>query len=243
METIKIAHLYYDLMNLYGEHGNVLALIHHLEEHKIKAIVHYLSIEDDIDFDKYDVFYIGSGNKPAFKLVLEDILKRKEQIEKAFKENKFFLITGNAIDLFGKSFNTLNGKEMKTLGLLQYEAFETDFRIVGEQVYHFPKIEEEIIGFQNRNTVLRFVKEKHLFDVKNGTGYIPKSIVEGIKKNNFYGTYMLGPLLIRNPYFTEYFVEQIIKQKNIAFEPFTDKLEIKAYEEYRKNMLNEKSNS
>ena len=67
--------------------------------------------------------------------------------------------------------------------------------------------------------------------------------MEGVKKNNFYGTYMLGPLLIRNPYFTEYLVEQIIKQKNIAFEPYIDKLEIKAYEEYRKNMLNEKSNS
>ena len=89
METIKIAHLYYDLMNLYGEHGNVLALIHHLEEHKIKAIVHYLSIEDDIDFDKYDIFYIGSGNKPAFKLVLEDILKRKKDIEKVILIGRF----------------------------------------------------------------------------------------------------------------------------------------------------------
>ena len=161
------------------------------------------------------------------------------EIKKAIMQKKFFLITGNAIDLFGRSYNTLDEKEKKTLDILNYETFETEERIVGEQTYRISKFDEEIIGFQNRNTVLRYVKEKHLFEVKSGTGYVPKSIVEGIKKNNFYGTYLLGPILIRNPYFTEYLVEQIIKQKNIAYEEYKDKYEIKAYEEYRKNMLKE----
>ena len=239
METIKIAHLYYDLMNLYGEHGNILALTKHLEAHNVKTIVHYLSIEDSIDFDKYDFFYIGSGSTPSYELVRKNILKYEKEIKKAIIQKKFFLITGNAIDLFGRSYNTLDEKEKKTLDILNYETFETEERIVGEQTYRFSKFDEEIIGFQNRNTVLRYVKEKHLFEVKSGTGYVPKSIVEGIKKNNFYGTYLLGPILIRNPYFTEYLVEQIIKQKNIAYEEYKDKYEIKAYEEYRKNMLKE----
>ena len=239
METIKIAHLYYDLMNLYGEHGNILALTKHLEAHHVKTIVHYLSIEDSIDFDKYDFFYIGSGSTPSYELVRKNILKYEKEIKKAIMQKKFFLITGNAIDLFGRSYNTLDEKEKKTLDILNYETFEAEERIVGEQTYRFSKFDEEIIGFQNRNTVLRYVKEKHLFEVKSGTGYVPKSIVEGIKKNNFYGTYLLGPILIRNPYFTEYLVEQIIKQKNIAYEEYKDKYEIKAYEEYRKNMLKE----
>ena len=226
-------------MNLYGEHGNILALINHLEAHNVKTIVHYLSIEDSIDFDKYDFFYIGSGSTPSYELVRKNILKYEKEIKKAIMQKKFFLITGNAIDLFGRSYNTLDEKEKKTLDILNYETFETEERIVGEQTYRFSKFDEEIIGFQNRNTVLRYVKEKHLFEVKSGTGYVPKSIVEGIKKNNFYGTYLLGPILIRNPYFTEYLVEQIIKQKNIAYEEYKDKYEIKAYEEYRKNMLKE----
>ena len=53
METIKIAHLYYDLMNLYGEHGNVRCLTHHLESHDVRVIVHNLSIDDKIKFDDY----------------------------------------------------------------------------------------------------------------------------------------------------------------------------------------------
>ncbi len=241
METIKIAHLYYDLMNLYGEHGNVRALTHHLEEHKIRVIVHNLSIEDKINFDDYDLFYIGSGSKESFLIVLEDIIKRKNEIKKAFDEGKFFFITGNALDLFGKSYTTNEDMTFDTLNLLSYEAIETNFRIVGEQVYTYPKLKEEIIGFTNRDSLLKNVQEKPLFQVKEGTGYAPNEQTEGVYKKNFYGTYLLGPIFIRNPYFTEKIMEKILKSKNISYTPFEDETEIKAFEEYRKNMLNEKN--
>ena len=241
MPKIKIAHLYYDLMNLYGEHGNLLALTHHLEEHKIRVITHYVSLEDDIDFEKYDLFYIGSGNKDAFELARKHILKFKKDIKKAIKEKKFFLITGNAIDLFGKSFNTLAEEEKETLGLLDYESFEVENRIVGEQLYSKKDLENRIIGFVNRNTVLKYVKEKHLFEVIEGNGFVENSIVEGIQKDNFYGTYLLGPLFIRNPYFTEYIVKKILEYKKLPFKKYEDEAEIKAYHEYNKNMNQEES--
>ena len=241
METIKIAHLYYDLMNLYGEHGNILAIRHHLETHKVRVIIHYLSIEDDIDFSKYDIFYIGSGNKESFFLTLENVMKRKEEFLNAFKKKKFFFITGNALDLFGKCFHTLDGSKYETLGFFSYESYETDFRIVGEQVYEMNKLDKEIIGFQNRNSTMKYVNDPHLFDVKSGTGYVPKSMAEGIYKNHFYGTYLLGPLFIRNPYFTEYIVMDLLKSKKISYTPYEDELEIKAYEEYLKNLLHEET--
>lgn len=239
METIKIAHLYYDLMNLYGEHGNVLALTHHLEAHKIKVITHYLTVDDDIDFSKYDIFYIGSGNINSFSIVRENILKYKQEIRKAIHDKKFFFITGNALDLFGKCFRDIDEQEFDTLDIFDYEAQEVDFRIVGEQVYSYKDLKEKIIGFDNRSSVLKFVKEPHLFDVLEGTGYVPKSIVEGVKKDNFFGSYLLGPLFIRNPYFTEFIVEKILKEKEIPYTNYIDEIEIKAYHEYIKNMVNE----
>ncbi len=239
METIRIAHFYYDLMNLYGEHGNILALTHHLEEHKIHVITHYYSVDDEVDFSKYDFLYIGSGNKEAFELAREDILKHKKEWKKAYQNNTFILATGNAIDLFGKCFHTLEDEEKETLGLLSYESWETDFRIVGEQNYTSSFLSEEVIGFQNRSSVLKFVKEPHLFEVKEGTGYVPKAIDEGIHQKNFYGTYLLGPLLIRNPYFTEYLIQEFLKSKNISYHEYRDNAEIKAYQEYKKNLLHE----
>jgi len=48
--TINILHLYYDLMNLYGESGNVKAVMKSLKNQKIKVVLDELSIKDDINF-------------------------------------------------------------------------------------------------------------------------------------------------------------------------------------------------
>ena len=53
---IKIAHLYYDLMNLYGEQGNILALKEAFNKQNIDTEIDTLTIKDDIDFKKYDIF-------------------------------------------------------------------------------------------------------------------------------------------------------------------------------------------
>ena len=69
MKKIKIAHLYYDLMNLYGENGNIRYLVKSLGEQGIDVEVHFLSMEDKIDFKKYDFYYIGMGSEENKMLV------------------------------------------------------------------------------------------------------------------------------------------------------------------------------
>ncbi len=229
MKTFKIAHLYYDLLNLYGENGNILALKHHLEKHNLKVTVDYLSIEDTIDFAKYDFFYMGSGNDEAISLCMNHLLKYQSDITNAIANHKFFLITGNALVLFGKTY-----KNLPALNIFDYLSEEIDFRIVGEQFYKMPLLNQPIIGFTNRNCILRLVKENYLFEVKKGTGYVPKAIVEGIWKNNFYGTFLLGPLLIRNPHFTEYLVEQIMNMLGLKYSYYHDYWGEKAYENSKK---------
>lgn len=237
METIKIAHLYYDLMNLYGENGNVRVLVKHLEEQNVKVILHNLSLEDEIDFNKYDIFYLGCGNKDNFALVLENIKSYQKEIKKAIKEGKFFLVTGTGLDLFGKSFTNNAGVKTKALNIFDYESKEIENRLVGEQELAFNGLPETVIGFQNRNTILDNLGEVHLFEVIKGFGYQDGSHFEGIRHNNFYGTYLLGPILARNPYFTEYLVSKIMARKNLEYHPYTNEYEVKAYTEYLKNVI------
>lgn len=237
METIRIAHLYYDLMNLYGENGNVRVLIKHLENQNLKVITHFLTIDDSIDFLKYDIYYIGCGNEESFSLTLQDIKKYKTQIKKAIEKNKMFLVTGNALDLFGKYHIKRNEEEVKCLDVLDFDSAQIDFRIVGEQVFHFSNLKDPLIGFQNRDSVLRNVNVPHLFEVISGTGYVPKSNFEGIHQNNFYGTYLLGPILARNPHFTEHLVKEITLLKDLSYKKHQDKYETKAYQEYMKNIV------
>ena len=241
MKKIKIAHLYYDLMNLYGENGNIRYLVKCLEEQGIDVEVHFLSMEDKIDFKKYDFYYIGMGSEENKMLVLDNIMKYKEDIIKAVNDNKYFLITGNAVDLFGRQITTLDNEVIPTLNLFDYEINDEDFRIVGEQYYevNLDIKNNKILGFQNRNTVLEIDDDKHLFDVIKGSGYKPNSNIEGIKYNNFYGTYLLGPILVRNPYLTDYLVKDICKSLDVKFKANTDGMAYKAYDEYIKNFHGE----
>lgn len=222
MKTIKIAHLYYDLMNYYGEQGNVLALKTAIEYAGFKVNVKTLSVDDEIDFEKYDIFYMGMGTKRNQEIVRKDILKYKDKIGNVI-DKKMFIMTGNSYELFGKKID-----DKKCLGVFNFESKTTD-RIVGEQVFKSDIIKETIIGFQNRFSSNN-IKDDYLFEVIKGTGNDSESKVEGIHKNNFFGTYLLGPILIRNPYFKDALL------KYIGIDKVNTKLvDYKAYHEYLKN--------
>lgn len=222
MKTIKIAHLYYDLMNYYGEQGNVLALKTAIEYAGFKVNVKTLSVDDEIDFEKYDIFYMGMGTKRNQEIVRKDILKYKDKIENVI-DKKMFIMTGNSYELFGKKID-----DKKCLGIFNFSSKTTD-RIVGEQVLKCDIIKETIIGFQNRFSSNN-IKDDFLFEVIKGTGNDLESKVEGIHKNNFFGTYLLGPILIRNPYFKDALL------KYIGIDKVNTKLvDYKAYHEYLKN--------
>lgn len=235
MKKIKIAHLYYDLMNLYGENGNVRYLKKKLEEQGLDVEVHFLTVDEKIDFNKYDFYYIGMGSDDNKLIVLEDIMKYKKEIKEAINDGKYFLVTGNAIELFGEGIINLNNEFTVTLEAFKYQVKEEEFRIVGEQYYSTDELDKKIIGFQNRSSVMINVKENKLFDVITGTGYKPEEKIEGIQFNNFYGTYLLGPILVRNPYFTHLIVKDLCESVGQKYTEIKDDIAYKAYSEYLKN--------
>lgn len=214
---ITIGHLYYDLMNLYGEIGNIKVLTYHLKNQGIKVNIKNLSIDDDINFDELDLIYIGSGTNNNQLLVLNDILKYKEDIHKYYNDNKFFLITGNAIELFGEQIIDIDNNVHEGLKLFDYYTKENKKRIVNEVYIPSLFTKENILGFNNHFGSI--YKDNIKLDNKF------------IFNNNFYGTYTLG-LLPRNPSFTKYFIKQLIINKKFKIKDFNFKLDKKAYTDF-----------
>ncbi len=237
MKIIKIAHLYYDLMNLNGENGNIRALEEHFKKQNIKVKTSLLTVNDQINFNDYDIYYMGSGSKNNKLITLEDILKYQKDIKKAIDQNKYFIITGNALDLFGKYIEEEKGHKIKCLNIFNYYTKEIDQEesIVGEQIFKSNLINENIIGFQNRQNILINEDENNLFTVISGTGYQKDNNEEGYLFNNFYGTYLLGPLLIRNPYFTDYLVKKILKENKLPYKASHNSFDYIAYNEFINN--------
>ena len=69
---MKLLHLYYDLMNLYGEYGNVVVLKKHLEDQGFDVSVDKKTINEEINFEEYDFVYCGSGTEKNELFVLDD---------------------------------------------------------------------------------------------------------------------------------------------------------------------------
>ena len=238
---INVLHLYYDLLNLYGENANTRCIKRALELNKIKVNVDLKSIGDKIDFKKYDLIYIGSGSEEDLLLALEDIKTRKEELKKYIEDDKYLILTGNAMDLFGEYIET--DKKADALGIFKYQTkfinesiFEnasTD-RIVGEIKAKTKLINQEIIGFQNRcdlnlniKTPLFKIDKKFSNDLENEN--------EGFTYKNVYATHIIGPLLIRNPYLTDYILSNLCKDKKLKYE-VSDQLSIDAYNKYINNL-------
>ena len=228
MKTINVLHLYYDLMNMYGENGNMRALVKSLEKQGFKVVVDFKSLNEEIEFKKYNFIYIGTGTDENYELAKEDLKKFVKEMKECISNKVFFLATGNALDLFSE------------LHILNFKVKKIDFRIIGEQIYHYKDINKTIIGFQNRDKVIVENHEKYLFDVIKGTGYDLNYMYEGINNNNFYGTYLLGPLLIRNPYFLEHLVKCITDQYKIDYVNVEHDISYKAYEEFLNNFVYKK---
>ena len=224
---IKVLHLYYDLLNLYGEQGNILALKRAFKNQNVEIEVDYLSVQDKIDFQKYDLVYLGSGSTENLLIALEDIKRHKKELKKYIESKKVLLATGNSYLLFGQKINNLDA-----LGIFDYYAASSE-KMAHESLMELYQ-EKDVIGFQNREFIVNN-KKNHLFKVKEGLCDNLKSEYEGYHEYNFYGTFVIGPLLIRNPHFTNILVKEIMKKNNLIYHEYEDKILVDAYNQYIKN--------
>lgn len=208
---IVIGYLYHDLLNLYGDSGNIKCLEYHLKEQGIDVEIRKMSLNDKKDFKKIDLLYIGSGTEDNIKLALEDLSKDKEGIKNYIESNKFILATGNSIEIFGKKI--IDGdKNIKGLNIFSYVT-KYGTRVVKDVIEKIDLIDKEIVGFENHS----------------GSNELDELI---IKRHNFYGTYLVGPLLVRNPMLCSYLIKELVlfKDKKFKFKDENYELDLLAYE-------------
>ena len=209
---MKIIHLFADLCNLYGDYGNVCALKRALEKKGETVEVIYQTVDDTIDLAETDFVYIGSATERNQKVAMEYLLPYRDNIKAALDKGTVMLATGNSFEIFGKSVTDCNGTKHSGLDFFGYETVEGKERIVTDSLCSTTLCEGEIIGFINKASCTSGV-DSPLFSVKQGSGNGKDDINEGVHYGSFYGTHLIGPLLIKNPKLCEAFADMLIKQK------------------------------
>lgn len=224
---INILHLYYDLLKDFGEDGNIKIIKKQLEDQGITVNVNFKTINEKINFSEYDLLFIGSGEITSD--IYNHLLKYKNDIKNYIEDGGFTLIIGNSLNIFGNIIITKKNK-YKGLNIFNFCVNEEEFLITDECLLKAHNLDTKIIGYKNQKYAITN-NENHLFEVLIGTGNYPKADYEGIKYKNFYGTHLLGPILIKNPQFLTDFITELVKKKdeNFKFKKSNLYFETKAY--------------
>lgn len=191
---MKIEVLYSEVANLYGDLFN----IKFLEENLNNAKIYYTSLDEKPRFvsEKIDLIYMGPMMERYQEVIINKLKPYKDQIKKLIENDTIFLITGNALEIFGSKID-----EIKALGIFDTYA-KRDFTKHHNSCFLGEYEDMQIVGFKSQFSY-SYNNSNPFIKVTKGYGFNDDSY-EGIKYHNFYGTYLIGPILIFNPYFGKY---------------------------------------
>lgn len=211
---MKLEFLFPEICGIYGDAANVKYMAMCDDDIEV--------INDDFDEEPYfvkhdvDMIYMGAMTEFSQNAVIEKLMPYKNRIKELIDKNVYFVVTYNALEVFGNYIERGN-KKIECLGVLDfYSKYDYSIR---HNSHFLGKFEDlEIIGFKTQFGMIYDSKEKGLFEITSGTGNNPKDSVEGIRKNNFMGTYLLGPLFIQNPLFVKKLLNNLGIKANLKFE-------------------------
>ena len=214
--------LYPEYMNLYGDTGN----INYLKQCLPNLKVIYTSFHQKPAFltKKIAMLYLGPMTENSQELIAEKLYPYKKEIKDLIKNNIFVLATGNAFELFGKYIEKQNKEQFKGLGLYNFYTIRFNHLRYNENTIGILN-NLKIVGFKNQLSFSYGKITKPFLKITKGTGINKESKLEGIKDHNFYGTYLLGPLLVNNPFLSKKIFEDLNIKYQLPY--FVDSL--KAY--------------
>ena len=233
MKTIKILHMYADMLDLYGDSGNMEVISFRCRKRGIGCQIDTYSIDSEMpDFTSYDLIYIGGGADLEQQHISADLLKCRDGIVKAYKSGTFLFLICGGYQLMGKYYRDADGNDIKGLGLFDYFTVAPNSRrkrCIGNIVIETSITGKpvKVVGFENHGGQTQGVKTpfgKVLF----GNGNCSKSAAEGYCEKNVIATYLHGPCLSKNPEISDYMIEYCINRGesgHIALEKLDDTLE------------------
>lgn len=210
---IKILHLYPKEMNLYGDHGNVLAIRRRCEWRGIDVEVLEHEPGDKIPHD-IDIIFGGGGQDSGQGKIENDLLEIAPKLKDLIEDNVPCLVICGLYQLFGKYYQTAEGKKIFGTSILDIVTDAGPDRLIGNIIinsYGFG----EIVGYENHSGLTTIGRNmKPLGEVILGAGNNGKDKTEGCRYKNCIGTYLHGPVLPKNPRLTDFFIEKAIEHKS-----------------------------
>ncbi len=227
---LTIGHLYPDLLNLYGDRGNITALQIRAEQRGIQADVLPVSLKDDIDFSSLDIVFIGGGSDREQLLVCNRLRELQTDIARYVEDNGVLVAVCGGYQLLG-SYYKLKEETIPGLEILDIYTVQENGRLIGNIILESDLINSTIVGFENHGGRTYIGNHTPLGKVKYGHGNNGKDGLEGVVYKNVIATYLHGPLLPKNPKLTDRILQNALTRRYgaVSLQPLNDTYEIAAH--------------
>ena len=191
---LNICHLYPDILNLYGDRGNIITMKRRLESRGITVHIDECSIGEALDAAKYDIFFIGGGQDFEQEVLLRDLASGKAQeIRNAVEDEKTFLAICGGYQMLGEYYKTWDGVQLDFIGALNLHTIGAKERMIGN--YMFKTTPESgdtvVVGFENHS----------------GKTYLGEGVAP------------LGTLLPKNPVLCDFILQTALNRRCGSAEP------------------------
>jgi lipid II isoglutaminyl synthase (glutamine-hydrolysing) len=229
--SLTIGYLYGDLMNIYGDTGNILTLEKRCNWRGIKTQTKNISLGDSLKPNDIDIYFFGGGQDQSQVEVAKDLQKKAGVIKKEVQKGIPLLSICGGYQLLGQYYRPQNGPKLAGIGLFQAYTLASNQRMIGNIVI---KSEfGDLVGFENHSGKTYLEKGSAPFGtVIKGFGNNGGDKTEGCIYKNAIGCYMHGSLLPKNPVLADWLIQKALEvkySKKIILKPLNDELENTAH--------------
>jgi len=228
--TLSIGHLYPDLLNLYGNCGNLSCLRKRLTWRGIEAQIHTFLSGDDIAFAGLDLVLLGGGSDREQELVCRYLQCIKREFQAYVEDGGVVLAVCGGFQLLGNYYKT-SQKTIPGLEILDISTQWEPQRLSGNIILDSPLSSAPVVGFENHSGRTCIGHHTPFGKVLTGFGNTDTSGQEGVLYKNVLGTYLHGPLLPKNPEICDNLLERALTRRygqSVPLSPLPDELEHQA---------------
>ena len=235
-KTFTVGWLYPDLMNIYGDRGNILTLLKRAEWRDYDARLIELGRGTTRRMDEVDVFFFGGGQDREQALVYEDLIASKQRpLERAVASGASVLAVCGGYQLLGHYYQTGEGQRFPGIGLIDVRTDAGKRRFIGDVIVDAALVDIQpttLVGFENHSgRTFLGPMAKPLGRVRVGFGNNGEDRTEGCLQGAIIGTYLHGSLLPKNPHLADHLIRSALRRRGITdLVPLDDAAELAAHE-------------
>ncbi|MFD1126284.1 type 1 glutamine amidotransferase [Lentilactobacillus raoultii] len=213
--SLKVCHLYGDLMNTYGDLGNILVLKYLANKMGVALTSEVISLDQDFKPDQFDIVVFGGGQDFEQSIISKDIQKKKKALTDFIEDGGSVVAICGGYQLLGHYYIGANGEKLMGIGALDHHTDkQKNHRFIGDIVIENEETGEKYHGFENHQGITFLGKgERPLGKVLKGHGNNGRDQTEGAIYKNVYCTYFHGPVLARNNQIAKHVLMNALRRK------------------------------